>query len=549
MPRVRRQLVVPLVLGYLIFVQIMLSSQAYVFLPLLRADQPTASQGQLGKYFATVDLGTPAQSYNLLVATASPDLLVAGAECTPRCDYSPAYEPTNSSSGEPLCLNDTCTFQASFPDHGASVLGTSWTDVLQITAIPPLVVPFGVWTSIHNLHMMIPSPMSGLMGLLPALGPVQSSLVETNVSLLTMLYDHDIISELSLSLCLGDYAGLAILGGSIPQLHAGTDLQSAPIDLHTLGLTFLGMSINGKPLDVPPDIGATFSPVLVDSTFNELVVPTALYNLIASGMLSFCSVSMPGLCEDGFFGDNHRCYFLDPPELALYPTIQLSLVGLSPAAPVVLNLAPSQWLIFVNKKGYCAAITPTTLTGMRIGTQILSAFYTFFNFSDTTPSVSFAPSVNCTAAIYQLTMIGGNQQEGPVSTAAKQPLSVRVTRLADGLPAVGVYVNFQVTQGSAALTTILPTNQDGLASATLIYGYTAGAIVVQTNLDGGIPAPLLFFARSYRPVAYLVLSSIFTAMLILLMGGIFHLTKQHRKQHLTKLQKSPLYALLAEQQK
>lgn len=328
-----------------------------------------------------------------------------------------------------------------------------------------------------------PPPRRG--ALLPAppghqLQPPLPAPPATNSSLLSQLLAVGAIPKPSLGLCLGDYGLLLLLGGTDPALHRG-ELQAAVLDPDTLGMGLLALAVNSAPLVLPHSLVAQLNPAVVDTTFHETVLPSDAFNLLAQAMLPFCSAATPGLCEDGFFSG--RCYFIDPPALSDYPTITLTLEGLQGTA--ALALGPTQWLSFVNKKGYCLAISPSSLTGTRVGTQALTGYYALLNYSLDSPSVAFAPSTNCTGAQYTLALVSGNKQRGPVGTAAKQKLVVRVLELGSGMPVAGVYVNFQIVQGAASLGHIMP--------AEMRFGFVEGADPDRCQLGSGHPCqcPLL----------------------------------------------------------
>ena len=249
-------------------------------------------------------------------------------------------------------------------------------------------------------------------------------------------------------------------------------------------------------------------------------------------MLPYCSAATPGLCED-------RCYFIDPPALSDYPTLTLE-------GTAALALGPTQWLSFVNKKGYCLAISPSSLTGTRVGTQALTGYYALLNYSLDSPSVAFAPSTNCTGAQYTLALVSGNKQRGPVGTAAKQKLVVRVLELGSGMPVTGVYVNFQIVQGAASLGNIMPSDAEGYASVEMRFGFVEGLIQIVANLDLAIPANIVFLAESQKPVAYVILSGIFTGLLIIGFIMIYFISNRHRKLQAHKFINSPVYDLLVD---
>lgn len=82
----------------------------------------------------------------------------------------------------------------------------------------------------------------------------------------------------------------------------------------------------------------------------------------------------------------------------------------------------------------------------------------------------------------------GNSQSGPVSQALPIPLTVRVLG-ANQTPLAGLRVTFAVVQGTATLgTPTATTGADGVASTTIVFGATAGAVQVSARVEGLNPA-------------------------------------------------------------
>lgn len=489
-----------------------------------------------GKFSVPVSIGTPLVQYATFIATASPDLVVASTLCTPWCNYSPAYDRLNSSTSTSLCdVQPTCTFDETFAGHAAEALGNSYLDVVVVGGAIISNASFGAWTSIQNMHTLVPAPMSGVFGLLPA--PSQSAI--TNNTIMNQLYNQGQIESLSYSICLGQYGGMLLLGGIDENLRSGSwqvaELQGGQ------NLNISAISINRAPINTS-GFSDTLYPTVIDTTFAEMVVPAQLYDAISTAMNAYCD-DIPYLCaEDSFFGRNPHCHFVDPPELRSYPSLTLTIDAPGDSLPVQLELPPNLWLIPTQSKGYCAAIVPGEQPGIRLGTQVLTGYYTSVNFTDAT--ASFAPSSNCSGAIYKLAYVSGNNQRGAVSTAAKNRLVVRVLSIFDSSPVQGIYVNFQVVQGSASISDVQVSGPDGLASASFRYGYSEGQITVTATLGLAIGSPVVFFQYAERPVVYLVLSILFTTLLIIGVGILYFVTNRHRKAQHQKLVNSPLYHLL-----
>jgi hypothetical protein len=107
-------------------------------------------------------------------------------------------------------------------------------------------------------------------------------------------------------------------------------------------------------------------------------------------------------------------------------------------------------------------------------------------------------------------------------------------------------VLFHLVNGSAALVESEPSNAQGIASVTLIFGYVPGKVLVEAILETSNPSHLLFSCQSTKPLVYVILSTIFTVLLVLGVGVIYFLTQRHRRQQYELLIRSPIFQLLQE---
>lgn len=67
-------------------------------LPRIRTENTDSS------FYASIGLGTPPTSYNVIIDTGSSDLWVAGRTCETGCDGVPQYDGANSSTFESLSI-------------------------------------------------------------------------------------------------------------------------------------------------------------------------------------------------------------------------------------------------------------------------------------------------------------------------------------------------------------------------------------------------------------------------------------------------------------
>ncbi|MDP2437945.1 MAG: hypothetical protein Q8P67_19560, partial [archaeon] len=75
--------------------------------------------------------------------------------------------------------------------------------------------------------------------------------------------------------------------------------------------------------------------------------------------------------------------------------------------------------------------------------------------------------------------------------------------------------------------------------------YAPGRIIIRAELSTAEPDSVSFSEHSEKPVAFVVLSSIFTALLVLGIGVIYWLTQRHRRRQYELLIHSPIFGLLA----
>jgi Peptidase M15 len=108
------------------------------------------------------------------------------------------------------------------------------------------------------------------------------------------------------------------------------------------------------------------------------------------------------------------------------------------------------------------------------------------------PSRSVSPEIICIDC-FLITIISGDGQSGPPSTALPSPLVARVTSLFDGTPLTGFGINFDVTPPSNATGTIL-SSPAGFASGSPLHvstltgdDGTASVLLTLGNLAGNYP--------------------------------------------------------------
>jgi hypothetical protein len=84
-----------------------------------------------------------------------------------------------------------------------------------------------------------------------------------------------------------------------------------------------------------------------------------------------------------------------------------------------------------------------------------------------------------------LVIVSGSNQRGVRSTALAQPIVVQVLG-SDGKPAAGVPVEFTVASGDATVAQpTVTTDQNGLASTSVMLGSTTGPVSIVASADDG----------------------------------------------------------------
>jgi adhesin/invasin len=100
----------------------------------------------------------------------------------------------------------------------------------------------------------------------------------------------------------------------------------------------------------------------------------------------------------------------------------------------------------------------------------------------------------------KLTLLGGNNQTGIISTTLDQPLVVRVADI-DGFAVPGVTVNWVIAADGSLGSTSSVTNAAGIATNTWRLGATIGAQTVTAAVVGVTGPPLTFTATTIAPPA------------------------------------------------
>jgi hypothetical protein len=337
-----------------------------------------------------------------------------------------------------------CGFKEQFR-KGTVINGTLVNDTINFfenTSIPN--VTFALFNSLPP--SLIGSSANGLLGL---------SSWGTKFPHLNFLQQiAPTVGSSNFSLCFGEFGGQLVLGG-YDSVYASDEIYYVPLINnskfvnYTVELTDfkIGSHSAWEPLWFNTTKyleGSYVSPkskyATVDSGNQYLMLPESAYGaltLLFQQLLCPDRSSGPiGICgEENFF--TGECYILDDINLAMYPTIELTL-GSGAAA---LTIPPSNYFIDYNGAS-CLAFGSTTGDDVIIGNRIMQEYYTIFEPS--IDRIGFTKAVNCSGAQYRAEAVSGDKQVGVVGKKLGKPFVVRVLRINDSMPMENITVTFNV---------------------------------------------------------------------------------------------------------
>lgn len=343
------------------------------------------SQGS-GEYFARVGLGTPVQSYYMVIDTGSD---INWLQCQPCSDCyqqtDPIYNPSASTSYGTLacgsrecssleitaCRNDVCLYQVSYGD-GSFTVGDFVTET----------VTFGKSGSVPKVAMGCGHDNEGLFvgaGGLLALGGGPLSLPSQ-------------IKATSFSYCLVDRdskTSSTLEFNSAPPANSVT----APLLRNPRVKTYLyvgmtGITVGGRPLSIPPYIFAVDATgrggVIVDSGTAVTRLQSQAYNSLRDAFTRQARNLKP---TEGFSLFD-TCFDFSELTRVAVPTVGLTFTG-----GKTLPLKPENYLIPVDSRGkFCLAFAPTDSSLSIIGNVQQQG--TRVGYDLTKSTVSFSPN-NC----------------------------------------------------------------------------------------------------------------------------------------------------------
>jgi len=213
---------------------------------------PTLDQGADSSYIANLTIGTPPQSFEVVLDTGSSDLWLPGANCPTCTAGSPIFDTSKSSSfakGTPTTGSSDSEVTIAY--GSGEVRGTLGSDVVTMGGFE---VPSQTFLSVDAMTTgLVNAPVSGLMGLafqvLASTGSVPFWQAATNAKLfnspeMSFFLSRNLNPESETSLASG---GVFTLGGTNSTLFSGNieyhDLVSTP---SFWLLSLASLTVNGK---------------------------------------------------------------------------------------------------------------------------------------------------------------------------------------------------------------------------------------------------------------------------------------------------------------
>jgi hypothetical protein len=340
-----------------------------------------------GVYYATMQIGTPPQQFNVVLDTGSGALILPAVGCV-GCDPSvPKFNPKLSSTIVKVAANSAsdcdnyfdpfasqCKFALSYmtcvnsdPTEVCTESGPVWLDTFSVGGLSAQAT-LGSITK-QTPDYTIEDTIDGLMGLAghTSFGkPIPiSALAQTGA-----------IADV-FALCWSNKThGRFMLGGASPGTYRASQLQWLPLSgeytVNMNGLTVGGVAIPFMTQDV-----------VLDSGTNILLLDSTTYSAFQS-QLTLCSNCVH---VNSLF--NGACHNFTASQVAAYPTLQLIL-----DAGVVLTMAPSSYLVSHTLHGgaLCLAVSSSGSQGPIIVGDTTMWGYTFI-FDRANAQVGIAPVI------------------------------------------------------------------------------------------------------------------------------------------------------------
>lgn len=384
----------------------------------------------LAIFYTTVEVGTPRRTFNVSVDTGSTDMLVPLAGChgckqgtsvfDPKQSRTSAIEGCNKTIECPTCKmspSDPSVNQCGFKDSYltcdlknltaiCSVAGVIYRDSVTIGGMSADDVRFGgIDQQTTNFDQF--KRIDGILGLAykgDSMGfddsPFQR-LVEQNHGLANVIQT-----------CLTPDGGLLVFGQDERDrtFYNGT-LQWTPITLeawYTVNATSL--LVAGRRLNVSlADLNGPFpdDPCIVDSGTNFLSLTHKAFQAVVEAFKSMCSegINLKGVCSEpkgGSFFDG-KAFEMAPHDLALFPDVEIDLVGDAGMPDVKLPIGPSDYFVRLPDGTYRLGITDGDCI---IGNTHMLRYWTVYDRGN--KRMGFAPALQDKCRDERLALLAAN---------------------------------------------------------------------------------------------------------------------------------------------
>eukprot|EP00029_Vermamoeba_vermiformis_P000028 TRINITY_DN10031_c0_g1_i1.p1 TRINITY_DN10031_c0_g1~~TRINITY_DN10031_c0_g1_i1.p1 ORF type:complete len:394 (+),score=109.31 TRINITY_DN10031_c0_g1_i1:44-1225(+) len=361
---------------------LVLEAFAAIKLPIYRKKNPTLKRANAplgggistaGEFYVQLQIGTPAQTFEVQIDTGSTDLLIYDNNCQ-NCDDQNVYTPSASSSASPVACssypcpscgsNNQCTFDDAYGD-GSDVNGRVYYDSLSWGGMQANITLGAIDSSTAHFE---PTGVDGIFGLafksLSSWSGQSAFWNWASQNNLPMVY----------SMCLTPSGASMTIGQNQPN-----QFQWTPILQNTYMVVAMSdIQVNGKSIAK----GNVFknTQTIVDSGTTLMIIPTSAYTGFSNVLLSMCSsgVNLPGVCDQptnsSLLAGN--CFALQPSDILAYPPVTVNIKAIKP-----LTLTAQDYMITQVSQGttyYCLGIQGADM-GPQVGTILGDVFMQKFN--------------------------------------------------------------------------------------------------------------------------------------------------------------------------
>jgi cathepsin D len=367
---------------FLIASLLVLEAFAAIKLPIYRKKSPFQKRANAplgggistaGEFYVQLQIGTPAQAFEVQIDTGSTDLLIYDDSCQ-NCDDKNYYTPSASSSSTPYACssacsqcnsNNQCQFDDAYGD-GSDVNGRVFSDMLTWGGNQANITLGAIDSSTAHFE---PTGVDGIFGLafktLSSWGGQSAFWNWASQNNLPLVY----------SMCLTPSGASMTIGENQPSKY-----QWTPILQNTYMVVAMSdIQVNGKSISNGNVFKSTQT--IVDSGTTLMIIPTSAYTGFSNVLLGMCNngVNLNGICgqptNSSLLGGN--CISgLQSSDIQAYPPVNVYIKGIKP-----LTLTGADYLITQVSDGvtyYCLGIQGADM-GPGVGTILGDVFMQKFN--------------------------------------------------------------------------------------------------------------------------------------------------------------------------